>query len=262
MWYTPQTMSVEVQIFSPEQIRYQKLFEVKPRGVQFPVVEGEVGGLKKAWANTVALSAGLAADLIEGHVVHHVEHATFKKWMHDLKEDPITNESKIKEMKGALGAFKFVEEYVSDNAYSSLMNMWLRKATGVEDAKYASEASTFASEWMNAIAQVWLNSRVFGFVEKSLITKKPIINEKGEMIPITKLKKWVILAHPMENFINPVTVEASVRILQQAPIVGGAVTWGKEKLNHALEHSASLKYGNAIAAKAVTGYHIAKNLSR
>lgn len=253
-------MSVETQSFSPEQARYQKLFDVKPRGVIFSIVEGEVGGIKKAGANAVALGAGLAVDLIESHAVHHVEHATFGKWMNDLKKDPITNESKIKEMKGALGAFKFVEEYVSDNAYSAFMNAWLRKATGVEDAKYASEASTFASEWMNAIAQVWLKSRVFGFVEKDLTTKKPITNIKGEMSPITKLNGWIILAHPMENFINPVTVEASVRILEQVPFVGNAVSWGKKKLNHVLEHSASLKYGNAIAAKAVTGYHIMKNL--
>ncbi len=254
-------MSVEVKTFTPEQIRYQKLFDVKPRGVQFSVVEGEVGGLRKAGANTAVFGVGLAADLIESHAVHHLEHATFGKWMHDLKQDPSINESKIKEMKGALGAFKFVEEYVSDSAYSAIMNAWLRKMTGVEDAKYASEASTFVSEWTNAIAQVWLKSRVFGFVEKDLISKKPITNAKGEMSPITKLNGWVILAHPMENFINPVTLEASVRILQQAPIVGGVVTWGKEKLNHALEHSASLKYGNAIAAKAVTGYHIMKNIA-
>ena len=260
MWYTPYTMSVEVKIFTPEQIRYQKLFDVKPRGVQFPVVEGEVGGLRKAGANTAVLGVGLAADLIESHAVHHLEHATFGKWMRDLKKVPITNESKIKEMKGALGAFKFVEEYVSDSAYSAIMNAWLRKMTGVEDAKYASEASTFVSEWTNAIAQVWLKSRVFGFVEKNA-DKKPIIDEKGNMSPVKKLNGWVILAHPMENFINPVTLEASVRILQQAPIVGRAVTWGKEKLSHALEHSASLKYGNAIAAKAVTGYHIMKNLA-
>ncbi|MEK7577693.1 MAG: hypothetical protein AAB492_03725 [Patescibacteria group bacterium] len=255
-------MSAEVQSFSPEQIRYQKLFDVKPRGVQFSVIEGEAGGIEKAGANAIALGAGLAVDLIESHAVHHLEHATFGKWMHDLKEDPITNESKIKEMKGAFGAFKFAEEYVSDNAYSLLMNSWLRKATGVEDAKYASEASTFASEWMNAIAQVWLNSRVFGLVEKDLTSKKPITNEKGEMSPITKLNGWVILAHPMENFINPVTVEASVRIFEQVPLVGNAVTWGKEKLNHALEHSSNFKYGNAIAAKAVTGYHIAKNIMK
>lgn len=251
-------MSVEAKVFTSEQLKYQRLFDVQPRGV---VAHEQANGLEKAGADATTLVVGLAADLVESHVVHHVEHATFGRWIHDLKESPIENESKLKKAQGLLGAFKFVEEFASDNAYSAAMNAWLRNKTGVEDATYASEAATFASEWSNAIAQVFFKNRLFGFVEKDRTTKRPITNNKGEMSPKTKLNGWIILAHPMENCINPVTVEASLRLVERVPFVGGVVGWGKEKLNHALEHSASIKYGNSIAAKAVTGYHIMANIA-
>jgi hypothetical protein len=103
--------------------------------------------------------------------------------------------------------------------------------TGMEHTEYVSEASAFASEWFNVI---------------SLVRRDPK----------AKFKVW----QKSENVVNPVNVEAGIRIAKELPLVGGAVTWAHDKLNHALHKSAPLKLANSVAAKFITGYHIQKNM--
>ena len=243
-------MSAEAKVFSPQQLKYQRLFDVRPHG---ETAHPEARGLEKAGANAAALSVGLVVDLTESHIVKHFKNATFEKVIKKHEEN--TDYDKAANTKGYLGAFEFVEEWASDKAYSDIMNKWLQKKTGVEGATYASEASVFISEWSNAIAQVFFKNKLIG------ATKKELDGFETKILPKTALGGWLFLAHPLENFINPITVEASLRIAEQVPLIGGAVGWSKEKLSHALEHSSALKYGNSAAAKALTGYHIFRNVA-
>ncbi len=250
MWYTPVTMSAEAKVFSTDQIKYQRLFDVSPHGAP---VRNEAGGFEKAKANAAALGVGLVADLAESHVIHAIEKLTYKPYIEKLKGKGASHDT-LKKAEGVLGGFKFVEEWASDKAYSDLMNKWLQKATGVDDATYASEASAFISEWANGIVQIFYKNRLFG------ATEMKEIDGVDKIVPKSALKGFILFAHPMENFINPITVEASLRLAEQAPLVGGAVGWGKEKLTHALEHSSALKYTNTAAAKALNGYNIVRNV--
>lgn len=249
--------SSEARTYSNEQMAYQRKFGVRPDGAHSSLMSPQATGWERFTTNVATLGAGLTADLVESHLMTYLKNATFEKKIHNLEHASGDNEQKIRNFKGLLGAFEFIEEYASDKAYSDLMNAWLRKKTGVENAAYASEASAFISEWGNAIVQVFFKNRSFGLHEKN---DNQVVMVHGKPKPKTLLNGWIILAHPMENFINPVTVEASLRLLEQMP-GGRAVTWAKEKLDHTLEHNKKFQYVNTLAAKGLTGYHIFRNIA-
>ena len=194
--------------------------------------------LKRIGANAGILVAATGVDLAESYVAEKLIESVFDKKIehieHQLTQAVPSKDvlrKQLLETKGLKMGAMFVEDSMSDALYTSGMNAILRSMTGMDHGEYVSEASAFASEWANVI------SLVFG-------------NRPEEMMFYKK----------SENFVNPVNVEAGVRILKDLPLIGGAVSWAHDKLNHALHKSTTFKTTNTVAAKFVTGYHIQKNM--
>ena len=197
-------------------------------------------GLKRIGANAGILVAATGVDLAESYVAEKLIDVVFDKRLEHLEAEfhkqttrPTRSavERKMLETKGIKMGVAFVEDSMSDALYAAGMNAMLRSMTGMDHAEYVSEASAFASEWANVISLVFGNRpKDMKFYKKS------------------------------ENFVNPVNVEAGVRILKELPLVGGAVSWAHDTLNHALHKSTTFKTTNTVAAKFVTGYHIQKNM--
>jgi hypothetical protein len=194
--------------------------------------------LKRMGANTAVLAGATLVDLGESVVAEKLIDTLFEGKIHHLKHeinlngsDKVELKKQLKETQARQMGVLFVEDSMSDFAYAAGMNALLRSMTGLEHTEYVSESAAFASEWTNVI------SLVFG-------------NRPAD------LKVW----QKSENFINPVNVEAGLRVIEDIPVVGDAVAWAHEKLEHALHKSAALKMVNKVAATFVTGYHIRKNM--
>ena len=195
-------------------------------------------GLNRVGANAGVLVASTLIDLGESYAAEYLIDKALEgkveRLEHEIKQvlpnrDPFRKQ--LLETKAQKMGVAFVEDSMSDFAYAAGMNALLRSMTGMEHGDYVTEASAFASEWFNVI---------------SLVRRDP----KG------KFEVW----QKSENVVNPVNVEAGIRIAKELPLVGGAITWAHDTLNHALHKSTSFKIANSVAAKFITGYHIQKNM--
>lgn len=202
-------------------------------------------GLKRLGINTTILLGATAADLAESHLVDAAIRNPMHDRIHMLKEKGSIEAAKITQ--GMQFGAEFVEEWASDSIYAGVANAWVRMMTGVDDAKYVSETSAFLAEWGNVISQVFLQDRLYG--------KTKVVHNHTVPQTYGKMK----LAYASADFFNPVNVEAAFRIVEEMPIIGNAVSWLHEKTDHLLE-TASSKLGQSIFGKAVTGYHIGKNI--
>jgi len=226
---TAETLHYSAPIVTPSQEKARALY-VK----EFAKPEDRV---KRIGANAGILVAATGVDLAESYVAERLIEVVFDKKIEDIKHkltQPSPSKDALRkqllETKGMKMGVAFVEDAMSDSLYAAGMNALLRSSTGM-DREYVSEASAFLSEWTNVISLVFGNRpEGMKFYKKS------------------------------ENYVNPVNVEAGVRILKDIPLVGDAVTWAHDKLNHALHKSTAFKTTNSVAAKFITGYHIQKNM--
>ena len=226
---TAETLHNSTPIVTPSQEKARALFVkeyAKPEE-----------SLKRIGANAGILVAATGVDLVESAIAEKLIEVIFDKKIEDIKHkltQTVPNKDVLRkqllETKGLKMGVGFVEDSMSDALYAAGMNALLRSNTGL-DKEYVSEASSFLSEWANVITLVRRD-------------------------PTAKLKVW----QKSENLVNPVNVEAGVRILKELPLVGGAVSWAHDKLNHALHKSTTFKTTNTVAAKFITGYHIQKNM--
>lgn len=203
--------------------------------------------LKRLGINTTILVGATAADFAESHLVDKIIREPMHDRIHELKAKGPAFREAAKSAQGKQFALEFVEEWASDSIYAGLANSWVRAMTGVDDAKYVSETSAFLAEWGNVISQVFLADRLYG--------KTKVVNNHTVPQTYGKMK----LAYASADFFNPVNVEAAFRIVEELPIVGNAVTWLHKKSDHLLE-TASSKLGQSIFGKAITGFHIGKNI--
>ena len=227
---TAETLHNSTPIVTPSQEKARSLF-VK----EYAKPEDRV---KRMAANTGVLAASTLLDLGESYAVEYLIDKAFEgrveRLEHEIKQVQPNRDQyrkQLLETKAQKMGVAFVEDSMSDFAYAAGMNALLRSMTGMEHAEYVSEASAFASEWFNVI---------------SLVRRDP----KG------KFEVW----QKSENVVNPVNVEAGIRIAKDLPLVGGAVTWAHDQLNHVLHKSTAFKVSNSVAAKFITGYHIQKNM--
>ncbi len=228
--------------FTPAEQGFQRLLIPEKKHESQP---GD--SLKRLGINTSILVGATAADFAESHLVDAIIREPMHGRIHALKEKGPAFTESAKTAQGSLFALEFVEEWASDTIYANIANAWVRMMTGMDDAKYVSETSAFLAEWGNVISQVFLADKLYGKTKMS----------HGHVVPQTYGK--VKLAYASADFFNPVNVEAAFRIVEEMPIVGKGVSWLHEKSDHLLE-TASSKLGQSIFGKAVTGFHIGRNI--
>ena len=234
--------SLPVKQYTPAEQGFQRLLIPEKKHESQP---GD--SLKRLGINTSILLGATAVDLAESHLVDAVIRNPMHDRIHELKEKGPQFVEAAKSAQGKQFALEFVEEWASDSIYAGIANAWVRAMTGVDGAKYVSETSAFLAEWGNVISQVFLADRLYG--------KTKVVHNHTVPQTYGKMK----LAYASADLFNPVNVEAAFRIVEEMPIVGNAVSWFHEKTDHLLE-TASSKLGQSIFGKAVTGYHIGKNI--
>ena len=158
----------------------------------------------------------------------------------------------VKKQQGVAGMLDFAEEWASDSAYTTVANTWVRLMTGVDGVKYVSETSAFISDWVNAISQVFYGDQYFPkqFAHKDPDTKKTKVD---------KIFKIFNKSYRTMDFVNPVNVEAAIRLIEEAPVIGDGASWLHEKTDKLIESTIG-SWGNTLASKGILGYHIGKNV--
>lgn len=204
-------------------------------------------GLKRLGINTTMLVGSTALDLAESHLVDAVIRNPMHEKIHEIKAKGPQFAEQAKTAQGVQFAAEFIEEWASDSIYANIANAWVRMMTGKEDAKYVSETAAFIAEWGNVVSQVFLADRLYG---KTKV-------HHGHTVPQTYGK--VKLAYASADFLNPVNVEAAIRVMEDVPVIGKAVSFLHDKTDHLLE-TAALRLGSSIAGKGILGFHIGKNV--
>ncbi|MFZ5534764.1 MAG: hypothetical protein ACOY3M_01250 [Patescibacteria group bacterium] len=204
-------------------------------------------GLRRLGINSSLLIGSTALDLAESHLVDAVIRNPMHDRIHQIKEKGPNFTEQAKRAQGVQFAAEFVEEWASDSIYANMANAWVRAMTGMDDAKYVSETAAFLAEWGNVISQVFLADRLYGKTK----------THHGHTVPQTYGK--VKLAYASADFLNPVNVEAAIRVMEEVPVIGKAVSWMHDKTDHLLE-TAAVRLGSGIAGKGILGYHIGRNV--
>lgn len=242
-------MNAETQpqrTYSEAEMGFQRIVNEGPHSAKAGAESKPGDFSKRIMLNTTMLVGGLGIDLAESAVA---------KWAIDKVFDPrieglgakvedltvkqpegyveLTQKAKddIRITHSIKDGVKFVEEWGSDSAYAGMANSLIRTLTGVPEATYVKETAALTADWANAIIQVFYGDR---------------------KIPLFKWKGNTILATEMQNFVNPVDVEAAFRLLAEIPGVG----WIKNKTDYTLEQSKVLRYTNIAASKGLLGFHI------
>lgn len=251
--------------YTESQKANQRLLLHEHRGESQP---GE--GLKRVGVNAAIFTGSTLADLVEGNIVTNLFREKLKKRVEDKAEayyahignntlphdqtfEEISKklERSAKIQKGIESGFDLAEEWASDNLYGTLANAWVQAATGVKGAKYVSETSAFVSDWGNMVSQVFLEDFLIG---------KTLPGNKKEAANLFHIGKWnVKAAYKTYDYINPVNVEALLRMVEEVPVVGDGVHWLHEQSNTVLE-SKPMKWVNSVANKFLLGIHIGKNM--
>lgn len=230
--------------YSESQLGFQRLLLPERKNESQP---GD--GMKRVGINTSILVGATAVDLAESHLVDAIWRNPMDRMVEHAREHISQDAAKTRQ--GVKFAGEFIEEWASDSAYTSLANAWLRMMTGVPTVTYVSETSAFIGDWVNGISQVFGGDKLYPtrFVHTSGELKgKPMQGFLG-----------VKLAYQTMDFINPVNVEAALRLVEELPVVGKGVAWLHEKTDHLLA-STIARFGNNAAAKGILGFHIGKNV--
>lgn len=208
-------------------------------------VPGDVA--KRIGINSTVFLASTSLDLAESHLVDAVWRRPMHKMLHAIEERGPKFLESARRTQGVYLAGEFIEEWASDTFYKNAANQWATKMTGDPSVKYVSETAEFMSDWMNVVSQVWLSDKFYPtkFVGKD---GKPMTGLFG-------IKK----AYQTMDFINPVNVEAALRLMEEIPVLGGGIEWLHRKADHMLEQSKT-RLLSTIAAKGVLGYHIGRNV--
>lgn len=274
--------------YTQDQLRYQRMLLPEMKGERLP---GE--RLKSTVTHLEVLGVSTVADLAESHLVdwlvrgnklfNQKTDAYLDAKMPEVTEfpDTVTNAPWFKKIGdaqpsvtgglsfeamrdaikdpaqfeyGIKNAVEFMEESGTDSIMAGLANAWVRHMTGVEGAKYVSETSAFIADWFIVWAQV--------FNHNVLIPKQLTHPEMkaGEKIQKANRGKFNIkLAYEAADFVNPVNIEAALRLTEEMPVVGDGVAWIHRNVDHFLETKFMSKL-NWLASKAFLGYHIGKNV--
>lgn len=276
--------------FSEAQLGFQRLLLPEKKSDSQP---GE--GLKRLGLNASIFVGATVADLAESHLVDaivrkapvfnrmQVEYGDVKgladmdglnekqktsQWMAELnniraraKNEADINIDDVKkhlrdaaqhEM-GIKNGVEFMEEWGSDAFMSSLANGWVRLMTGVDGVKYVSETAAVIADWINIASQVFYGDKYFPRFDRTVAN----MNTKDE-----KPKRGLFgvkLSYKTMDFINPVNVEAALRVVEDVPVVGNGVAWLHEKTDHLLESTVGGK-ATGLAGKWILGFHIGKNV--
>ncbi len=202
---------------------------------------------KRVGINSTVLLTSTGADLVESHLVDAAWRRPMHRWLTATRERGPKFAESARKVQGVHFAGEFIEEWASDTLYKNVANKWAAMMTGDPNVKYVSETSEFMSDWMNVVSQVWLSDKFYPtkFVGKD---GKPMTGLFG-------IKK----AYQTMDFINPVNVEAAIRLMEELPVLGGGVAWLHKKTDHMLETSKA-RLASSFAAKGVLGYHIGRNV--
>jgi hypothetical protein len=104
---------------------------------------------------------------------------------------------------------------------------------------YVKGTADVLSDYTNGINEVFFNDKLVGLVNKDGTPKKLF---------------GIKLAHRIAYFMNPVNVEAALRIASDLPAVGDAITSIKRGTD-AIFESPAFKYINTIASQSLVGFH-------
>lgn len=279
---------VPVQTYTQEQLRAQELL-LRDHKRNAP---GE--GAKRLGLGVAMFTAGTVYDIAESHaadwlirkplevVLEKAEHRANTMTISSYKKELAASGKKvpanqipktfiaekhaahtnINVIRGEKLAADFIEEWVSDEAAASVVNAWVRLMTGDKNAKYVSETAAFLSDWGNVISQVFLNDVLIGktVVEKHRVRKGSGFKFEKKTAPARGVL-GIKLAYQSMDLINPVNVEAALRVAEEVPVLGSVVSWAHDKADHLLDKRTT-RIANTVAAKGVTGYHIGRNVMK
>lgn len=229
-----------VPTYTESQLGFQRLLLREKRSEALP---GDVW--KRLRLAVEVGGAATMADLAESHLIDVLWRNPMDRMVEHARDHISQDAAKTRQ--GVKFAGEFIEEWASDSAYTAVANAWLRMMTGIKEVKYVTETSAFIADWVNVISQVWLQDKLYP-------TK--FVGDNGK-----PMRGWLGIkkAYQTMDFVNPVNVEAALRALEEAPVVGTAITWLHEKTDSMLE-SKTARFGNAAVAKGILGFHIGRNV--
>jgi|GEM_PF-741229 len=202
---------------------------------------------KRIGINSTVFLTSTGADLAESHLVDAVWRRPMHRWLTATRERGPKFTESARKVQGVHFAGEFIEEWASDTVYKNVANKWAAMMTGDPKVKYVSETSEFMSDWMNVVSQVWLSDKFY--------PTKFVGHDGKPMTGLFGIKK----AYQTMDFMNPVNVEAALRLMEELPVLGRGVTWLHKKTDHMLETSKA-RLASSFAAKGVLGYHIGRNV--
>jgi len=212
--------------------------------------------------NGAMFAISTAADLVESKVFRTAKTLVFegktKRLERELEEafSRKDDAEQIQAVRDALRKHKavesgvdFAEEVLSDELLinhggNKLLN---RVAGEGGKATYAQATAEIVSDYANTLIQVFANDRWIGWLDKD---GKP------------KQFMGMYMAEKSMNFINPINVEAALRILSDIPKIGMPIAAAKNTVDAFFKNDKTFYWVNKGIAKFLLGFHVSNSQTK